>query len=216
MLRVLTGTAIRLRQPSDDDCLVMETNLDNTTGEQIGFAIERLFEAGALDVFTSPIQMKKGRPGTLLSVLARPQDREAMEAILFQQTNTLGVRYARYQRTVLPRKLVEVSTEWGTVRGKLASRPGDIIDFAPEYEDCRRLANANGVRLAQVYEAARDAWSVSQDTLGTTSHSSASPRRSFSVYEANRAFDITAQNRTLFTTAQARFPRPRPLCRSPI
>ena len=194
MLRVLIGTAIRLRSKPDNDVLVMETNLDDTTGEEIGFAIELLFQAGAVDVFTTAIQMKKGRPGTLLTVLAKPEDRSAIEAILFQQTSTLGIRYSRQQRTVLPRTSIHVDTPWGMVRGKLSTRPDGSTDFSPEYEDCRKLAKQHGLRLASVYQTARQVWERTTRLSIPTSERAGSPVSiELSPEYANREFDISAK-----------------------
>ncbi len=116
MLRVLVGEAIRQpsrNAPKTPEIVVMETNLDDATGEEIGFAVERLFESNALDVFTTPIQMKKGRPAVVLTVLANPEDQRNLEAILFRHTSTLGIRYSTQQRSVLPRRDVTVKTELG-------------------------------------------------------------------------------------------------------
>ena len=150
LLRILIGNALKLKPRRNDSILVMESNLDDVTGEQIGFAIERLWKAGALDVFTVPIQMKKNRPGTLITVIANPHDRQAMESILFQQTGTLGIRYRTQARTVLPRAAVDVRTPWGIVAGKVSKLPSGDIDFSPEYDDCSKIAASFGLRLTEV------------------------------------------------------------------
>ena len=150
LLRILIGNALKPKSRRDDSILVMESNLDDVTGEQIGFAIERLWKAGALDVFTVPIQMKKNRPGTLITVIAKPRDRQAMESILFQQTGTLGIRYRTQARTVLPRAAVDVRTPWGVVAGKVSKLPSGDIDFSPEYDDCSKVAASFGLRLTDV------------------------------------------------------------------
>jgi len=116
--------------------------------------LERLFAAGALDVFLTPIQMKKNRPATLLQVLARPADVEAMTAILFAETSTLGIRQQTVERHCLARTVEMVETPYGPVRVKVASWGNDRRKAAPEYEDCRRLAETNQVPLRQVYRAA--------------------------------------------------------------
>ncbi len=152
LLRILLGHALTPRKQNDDSILVMESNLDDVTGEQIGFAIERLWKAGALDVFTVPIQMKKNRPGTLLTVIAKPNDRAAMEFILFQQTGTLGIRYRKQSRTVLPRAAIDVQTPWGVVKGKVSELPSGAIHFSPEFDDCSKIAARLGLRLAEVFD----------------------------------------------------------------
>ena len=158
LLRVLIGHALKSPTQPTDTVLVLECNLDDVTGEQIGFAIERLLKAGALDVFSIPIQMKKNRPGTLLTVLTKPEDRQVMESILFQQTGTLGIRYRKQARTVLPRAIVDVSSPWGVVAGKVSKLPTGEVDFSPEYDDCSRIAVKNGLRLSDVVAEIRECY----------------------------------------------------------
>lgn len=136
-----------------DEVVLLETNLDDTTPEQLAFAMERLFEAGALDVSYSPLVMKKGRPGTLLRVIAPVELRTRMLDSMFSETPTLGVREQRLQRTVLARKSVEVKTRHGAVRVKVAG--GSAY---PEFDDCARIAREHGLPLRQVYQEAVDAW----------------------------------------------------------
>ncbi|MCC7475863.1 MAG: nickel pincer cofactor biosynthesis protein LarC [Pirellulales bacterium] len=138
--------------------MVLETNLDNSTGEEIGHAVERLWAAGALDVSLTAIHMKKGRPGVLLSVQARPEQAEALMQMLFMEVPTLGIRRSTVERTVLPRSVCEVSTTWGNVLGKVVELPGGTRRFAPEYESCRQLARQHGISLSVVMESARSAW----------------------------------------------------------
>ena len=146
ILRLLVGTSA----PAGDTVTVLETNLDDVPGEVVGFCCERLFAAGALDVYTTPIQMKKGRPGVLVGVIARPADAAALEAILFAETGTLGVRRHTCQRTVRPRTADTADTPWGPVRVK---RAGDPEQVTPEYDDAARLAREHGVPLRTVYAA---------------------------------------------------------------
>ena len=122
-LAAAAGRSGRRRPTPTDQVCVLETNLDDASGELIGYCIERLWEAGALDVYTTAIQMKKNRPGVKLSVLCRPADAEAMEAILFGETTTLGVRRWPAGRRVLPRQPHQVETPWGPVEGKSAGWP---------------------------------------------------------------------------------------------
>ena len=116
--------------------------------------MERLFAAGALDVFLTPIQMKKNRPGTLLSVICEPAGTEAIATVILAETSTLGVRISRWERICLERRWEEVATEFGRIRIKIGERGGRVITASPEYEDCKRAAAAHGVPLRQVYESA--------------------------------------------------------------
>ena len=150
LLRILIGNALKPKALTDDFVLVLESNLDDVTGEQIGFAIDRLWNAGALDVFTVAIQMKKNRPGTLLTVIAKPEDRMQMEAILFQHTGTLGIRVRKSSRTILPRSMVDVVTPWGSVSAKVSKRPSGQLDFSPEHDHCSKIAIALGMRVTDV------------------------------------------------------------------
>lgn len=152
ILRLLVGEAAQgVSAVEHDTTVLLETNLDDAAGESIGYCVERLWEAGALDVYLTPIQMKKGRPGVLLAVQARPDDGDRLEAILFRDTTTLGVRRQTLTRHVLPREPVEVHTSWGTIGGIVATLPDGSRRFSPEYEDCRRIAVEHGLPLAQVH-----------------------------------------------------------------
>jgi uncharacterized protein (TIGR00299 family) protein len=144
--------------PQLESIVVLETNLDNLPGDALSHAVERLFAAGALDVAVTPMQMKKGRPALLVSVQARPADADALEAILFQETTTLGVRRLRVERTVLAREAYTVPTPWGPIAGKTAYLPGGAKRFSPEYEACHRVSVERGVPLADVLAAARQAF----------------------------------------------------------
>jgi pyridinium-3,5-bisthiocarboxylic acid mononucleotide nickel chelatase len=125
---------------------VLEANLDDLSAEVLGFAMERLIEGGALDVSFTPMFMRKNRPGTLLRVIARPEDQEKITGILFAETSTLGVRIFQAGRRVQARRSVEIETRYGKLRMKLSQNGS----YAPEYEDCRKLARAAGVPLKQV------------------------------------------------------------------
>ncbi len=158
-----SGSAVaRTRQPHTESIVVLETNLDNATGETLGHAMELLWHAGALDVSLTSILMKKGRPGVVLSVQARPADADKLEQVLFAETPTLGVRHSTIMRTVLARETREVSTHWGKVAGKVAYLPDGSVRFMPEYEACHNIAIVNRVALAAVIAAARSAWQGSQ------------------------------------------------------
>ena len=130
-------------------------NLDDSDGQELGFAMERLFSAGALDVWFTPIHMKKNRPGVLLSVLANPQDADALAQVLLKETSTLGVRVSGpLARAVCDRRIRESETPWGKVRIKEKLLDGVIVGASAEYEDCARIARENGVPLAAVRKAA--------------------------------------------------------------
>lgn len=134
-------------------------NLDDSNPEWIGFAMERLFAAGALDVVLLPIQMKKNRPGTQVQAIYPPHLREAMLAVLFAEVTTLGVRFQAWERAILPRERVTVETPWGPLAGKLA-RFGDRQRFSPEFDACRAIALARSVPLPEVYRAAEQAFAA--------------------------------------------------------
>ena len=136
---------------------LLETNLDDMNPELFEHLMDRLLAAGALDVFYTPIVMKKSRPATLVSVLAEPEKVDALSAILFRETTTLGVRVQEVSRRCLERRSVEVETPYGRVRVKLGLLGAETVTAAPEYEDCRRIANERGVPLKGVYEAAQAA-----------------------------------------------------------
>jgi len=133
---------------------VLEANIDDLSPQILAYAMDRLLEKGALDVTLQPIEMKKGRPGTLLRVLARPEDREAMVQTIFAETSTLGLRTYTAERRVQARHWVEVEIPYGKVRMKVSGEGA----YAPEYEDCRRIARASGVPLKDVIAEANFAY----------------------------------------------------------
>jgi hypothetical protein len=154
VVRLLIGESAPAADTPPKVVAVMETNIDDLNPEVYEHVMARLFRAGALDVFLTPIQMKKNRPATLLRVICRPADSAAMTSILFEETSTLGVRRHLMERETLPRTIREVQTPYGPVRVKMARLPNGRVKAAPEYEDCRRLADAQGVPLRDVYFAA--------------------------------------------------------------
>jgi uncharacterized protein (TIGR00299 family) protein len=141
-----------------DTVFLIETNLDNAPGELVGYLFEKLLAAGAVDVYTTPVQMKKCRPGVKVSVLAAPSKRAAVEAILLRETPTFGLRRTLMERSKLDRTEVRVATRYGRIRLKIGQLDGETLKAAPEYEDCRNAAAKHGVPLAMVAEEARDAW----------------------------------------------------------
>jgi uncharacterized protein (TIGR00299 family) protein len=137
-----------------DTCLVLETEIDDAVPELLGVLSAKLLEHGALDVFTTAVQMKRQRPGALLTVLCRPEDRAAMLDLIFRESTTFGVREYTARRTVLERRVVPVPTPFGTVRVKVGSWQGEEITRSPEMRDCIEKAAAAGLPVRAVYEAA--------------------------------------------------------------
>jgi uncharacterized protein (TIGR00299 family) protein len=144
--------------PKTETIVLLETNVDNAAGETIAHAVDRLWSAGALDVSLTPIQMKKGRPGVLLSVQSLPANAGELETILFRETPTLGVRRTTVLRTALVREAFTVETPFGPVTGKVATLPDGSRRFTPEFESCHRVAVAGGVPLVEVMTAATWEW----------------------------------------------------------
>lgn len=157
LLRLLVGQASPTPIATEQDTVwVLETNLDDIPGEVVGYTIEKLFQAGALDVFTLPIQMKKQRPGILLSAITTEERRTALETILFRETATFGIRRSRWQRSTLQREPISIETPWGPVKGKRGWRTSDGLSvITPEYEDCARLAREKNVPLRAILDAVR-------------------------------------------------------------
>lgn len=137
---------------------VLEANLDDLSPQVVGYVMERLLDEGALDVFGVPVQMKKNRPGTLLTVLCKPEDADRLTQLIFTETTTLGVRRRDEVRRILARRWEPVHTPWGEVRIKIASMNGTVTNYAPEYEDCRRIAAAHHVPLKRVMGEAVEAY----------------------------------------------------------
>jgi uncharacterized protein (TIGR00299 family) protein len=155
LLRIFVGEAAG--RPAEEQVVLLETNLDDLSAEFCDHLMDRLLGAGALDVFYTPIVMKKSRPATLVSVLAEPGRADVLSDILFRETSTLGIRFLQASRRCLDRELQEVQTEYGRVRVKIGRMGEEVVTASPEYEDCRRLALDRGVPLKAVYEAARAA-----------------------------------------------------------
>src|SRR5262249_28836531 len=171
LLRLFVGSVAEAANPAEHDQVwMLETNLDDVPAEVIGYCFEQLFAAGALDVFSTPIQMKKNRPGVMLSVLATEAALPALEAILFRETETFGVRRYPVRRHKLQREAVTVPTRWGPVQGKRGWRASGPDVFTPEYEDCARIARLHGVALREVYEQARRVFLQESSTKDTKEH----------------------------------------------
>jgi uncharacterized protein (TIGR00299 family) protein len=156
LLRVILGEPSGAAEATE--IWILEANLDDMTPQLAGYVSEQLLEAGALDVTFAPVYMKKDRPGFTLTALVKPEDRERLSALLFAETTTLGIRLHRAERRVLERSWVEVETGFGAVRVKVARDGGRLRNFAPEYEDCRRLAREKGVPLKEIIQKANFAF----------------------------------------------------------
>ncbi len=137
---------------------VLEANLDDLNPQVFGYVMDRLLEEGALDAFGMPVQMKKNRPGTLLTALCKPEDANKLAQLIFTETTTLGVRRRDEVRQTLSRRWENVRTQWGEVRIKIASMNGTVTNYAPEYEDCRRIAAEHHVPLKTVMQEATRAY----------------------------------------------------------
>jgi uncharacterized protein (TIGR00299 family) protein len=150
VLRLVLGNDTEALE--QDEMLVIETNIDDMSPEFYDYALDRLFAAGARDVFLSPIQMKKSRPGTLLRIIAEPALREKLAEIIFRETSTIGLRYFPVKRMILKRSTSRVKTKFGTVKVKMVEEPDGTKRAAPEYEDLRRIAAAKKIPLKVLHD----------------------------------------------------------------
>lgn len=139
----------------DSEMVKMEVNLDDMPGEWLGYVMDLLFEQGANDVYYTPIYMKKNRPGTLLQLLCSDRKIDEMKNILFRETTTLGIRYYPLSVHRLERVFVTAQTEWGPITVKKGIYGGEVVQWAPEYEECKLVAKAHGIPLKAVYAAIR-------------------------------------------------------------
>jgi hypothetical protein len=142
-------------QTGNETIIALETNIDDMNPEFYQHVFERLLETGALDVFTTPVMMKKTRPGVQLTVLAREESRDEITGIIFDETTTAGIRISRMDRVMLDREIRIINTRYGEVDVKFLSSGGRVVTVSPEYEDCRRIAKAKGVPLKTVYDEAK-------------------------------------------------------------
>ena len=154
VVRLTVGEAVPAlaAKTSRETISVLEANLDDLNPQVFGYVMDRLLDEGALDVFALPVQMKKNRPGTLLTVLCKPENGDQLTRLIFTETTTLGVRRRDEQRQTLARRWVSVATQWGDVRMKVASMNGTVTNYAPEYEDCRRIAAERHLPLKTVMQ----------------------------------------------------------------
>ena len=158
VLRVVVGERVAAAAMPDSAVLQMDCEIDDMNPQLFGPVTDRLVEAGALDVFLTPVQMKKGRPGTLLTVLLPADRRQAISTVVFRETTTIGVRFHAVDRDTLDREWREVTIPGGVVRIKLAGRHGQILNATPEFDDCLRVAHATGQPVKAVQAAAMRAW----------------------------------------------------------
>ena len=160
VVRIVIGEAVtKLAAKTNSETIsVLEANLDDLNPQVFGYVMDRLLEEGALDVFGMPVQMKKNRPGTLLTVLCKSEHADTLTQLIFSETTTLGVRRRDESRQTLARRWESVRTEWGEVRIKIASMNGTVTNYAPEYEDCRRIATEHHVPLKTVMQEASRAY----------------------------------------------------------
>jgi uncharacterized protein (TIGR00299 family) protein len=165
VLRIMIGEEAEKTAPGfDEEIAVVEANLDDMNPQIYGYFLEKALAAGSLDVYTTPVQMKKNRPGTLLTVLCKPQDTQSLMSLIFAETTTFGARTYRAARRTLPREFVSVSTDFGDVRIKISRMNGRILHVAPEYDDCRKLAVEKNVPLQRVISEALRAYETASKT----------------------------------------------------
>ena len=156
VLRLIVGE--EAGAPAGERVLVIETELDDASPQLLGPLVDQLLAAGAKDAYFTPVQMKKGRPGVLVTAIADPSRREAIEELLFRETTTLGVRRQTWDRTVLERETATVETAYGPIRVKIGRRAGVVYNAWPEFDDCQRAAGEKGVAVKEVLAAALAAW----------------------------------------------------------
>jgi len=172
VLRLVVGDA-NLAEVQTNDAIknrvgIIETTIDDATPELLSYVADRLLAAGASDVYRTPVQMKKGRTGTQLTILCTPARADALQKLIFLETTTLGLRYREEEKKSLARSIVSVETEWGPIKIKIGLLDGEIVNYAPEYEDCRAIAERHVVPLKQVMQAAVAAWrGVGSPALGS-------------------------------------------------
>jgi len=161
VLRLVLGSSpgtVSHGKPCGEKIYVLETNIDDMSPQITGYLMEKLLSAGALDVYVSPVQMKKSRPGALLTVLAEEDRRARLLDLIFAESTSIGVRTHAVERHCLERKTVRVPTGYGTVRVKVSERDGRVLNAHPEYEDCREIARRRSVPLKEVMAAAAAAY----------------------------------------------------------
>ncbi len=160
VLRVTVGEEVRDLQPalSSEEVAVIEAAIDDMNPQIYGYLQEKALDEGALDVYLTPIQMKKNRPGVKLTLLCSPEKLDSLARLIFEETTTIGIRFTMAHRKTLHREFTQVQTEYGAVTIKVSSLDGHRVNYIPEYEDCRRLASEKGVALKEVQVAAMRAY----------------------------------------------------------
>jgi pyridinium-3,5-bisthiocarboxylic acid mononucleotide nickel chelatase len=162
LLRLIVGEA-QAAEPDSESIAILETVIDDSTPQLLAYVSELLLESGAWDVYRIPVQMKKGRTGVQFTVLCAPARLAELREILFRETTTIGAHWRIENKIALRREFVEVETEWGKVRMKVASSASrDVLNASPEYEDCRRIAAENKIPLKYVMQQAAQAWAASR------------------------------------------------------
>jgi len=162
MLRVVTGVPLELQAEGEELAYLVSTNIDDMNPEFYDYVIERLLDAGAHDVWLTPIQMKKTRPGTIITVLCSPGDATALKRILLEETSTFGLRTSTVMKKAIEREIVRVETPWGKVAVKVGRESNRITNVSPEFADCARIAGEQGVPIKEVF---RKAQSLAQEHL---------------------------------------------------
>ena len=160
VMRLWVGTS-QSAQPTET-IAVLETQIDDLNPQVIAYTFERLFDVGALDVFSQPVTMKQNRPGTLITVVVPLHLADACESILFMETSTIGIRRSLQQRSVLEREMMRVETEFGSIQLKIARRHNQLVNAQPEFRDCTALARKFNVPVQEVWLAAQAAWAQSR------------------------------------------------------
>jgi uncharacterized protein (TIGR00299 family) protein len=155
LLRVMIGETVTVSE--QDEVWMVETNIDDMPGEHFGYLLEKVLDAGAFDGYITPVQMKKSHPGTLISITVDDEHLPKIERIIFDQSTTFGIRKYKVTCKKLYRKIVDVKTEYGTIKVKIGMLNGCVKNITPEYEDCRKIADAKELPLKQVYNAAINA-----------------------------------------------------------
>jgi uncharacterized protein (DUF111 family) len=155
LLRVLIGEPLDFPAEAEELASVVSTNIDDMNPEFYDYVMERLFESGAQDVWLTPIQMKKTRPGTIINVLCAPKDAASVKRILIEETSTFGLRTAHVMKKAIDRELIEVETPWGKVRVKVGRESNHVTSVSPEFSDCARLAGEAGVPIKEVFRRAQ-------------------------------------------------------------
>lgn len=153
VLRILVGEDVQGYDA--DEVMLLETNIDDMNPQIYEYLIERLLQAGALDVYLTPIMMKKSRPAHILSIVTRVEDMDAIKRLVFKETTTLGIRGSKVTRSILKREIKEVELPYGKVRVKISGDKNGVINITPEYEDCKRIAMETGLPLKEIIDLAK-------------------------------------------------------------